>query len=112
MIRSDGQLALSELTHRVGIMAGSTSIDDMFQQHVRDLFGPAEFDAWLIEHPHLFSKMKHQAWEDAKKMFDDSRDIVIDMSARVMFSLSDEVSLGLSQAQADCGSVCLAGSQC
>ena len=41
VIRQHGQLALSELTHGVGLMAGSTSIDDRFQQYVRDLFGPA-----------------------------------------------------------------------
>lgn len=74
-------------------MAGSTSIDDMFQQHVRDLFGPAEFDAWIADHPQMFSKMKHKAWEDAKKMFDNNQDIVIDMPGRVMNSLPDEVRL-------------------
>ncbi len=30
MIRRDGQLALSELTYRVGLMAGSAFMDDMF----------------------------------------------------------------------------------
>lgn len=91
VIRRAGELALSELTHRVGLMAGSTSIDDMFQKHVREIFGPQNFDAWIAEHPQMFSKMKHKVWEDAKKQFDGSQDIVIDMPGKVMKSLPDEV---------------------
>ena len=70
VLRQDGQLALSEMTHSVGIMAGSTNIDDKFQQHVRDIFGPEDFDDWIWQHPHMFSKIKHKAWETAKKTFD------------------------------------------
>ena len=91
VIRQHGQLALSELTHGVGLMAGSTSIDDRFQQYVRDLFGPANFDTWIAQHPQMFSKIKTKAWEDAKKAFDGTRNIVIDIPGRVLTSLPDEV---------------------
>lgn len=91
VIRRDGQLALSELTYGAGLLAGSTGLDDMFQKHVRELFGPQDFDTWLAENPQMFSKLKHKTWEDAKKAFDNTQDVIIDLPGRVVRSLSDEV---------------------
>lgn len=91
VLRQDGQLALSELTHAVGVLAGSTNIDDMFQQHVRDLFGPEDFDSWILQHPQMFVKIKHKAWEIAKKAFDGTRGIVLDIPGRMVNSLPDGV---------------------
>ncbi|KAL3145611.1 hypothetical protein ABBQ32_003157 [Trebouxia sp. C0010 RCD-2024] len=87
VLRQDGQLALSELTHSVGVMAGSTNIDEKFQQHVRDLFGPEDFDNWMLQHPQMFSKIKHKAWEAAKKNFDGTKGIALDIPGRMVTSL-------------------------
>ena len=91
VLRQDGQLALSELTHSVGVMAGSTNIDEKFQQYVRDLIGPEDFDKWILQHPQMFSKIKHKAWENAKKNFDGTRGIVLDIPGRMANSLPDGV---------------------
>lgn len=72
-------------------MAGSTNIDEKVQQHVRDLFGPEDFDSWMLQHPQMFSKIKHKAWEVAKKNFDDTRGIALDIPGRMVNSLPDGV---------------------
>lgn len=93
VIRRDGELALSELTHREGRMAGSTRLDDMFRDYVRELFGPEDFDAWIADRPDVFSKIKDKYWEHAKKEFDGTQDVVVELPARIMNTLPDEVML-------------------
>ena len=93
VIRQDGELALSELTRAVGVMAGSTKIDNNFQQYVRDLFGAEDFDAWISQYPEMFSKIRHKAWEVAKKTFDGTKGIVLDIPGRMLNSLPDQASL-------------------
>ena len=105
VIRRDGELALSELTHREGRMAGSTRLDDMFRDYVREVFGPEDFDAWIADWPDVFSKIKDKYWEDAKKEFDGSQDVVVDLPARIMNTLPDEVMLLLSSGLAGCLSI-------
>lgn len=73
-------------------MAGSTNIDDSFQQYVRDLFGPEAFDSWILRHPQMFSKIRHKAWEVAKKTFDGTSGVALDIPGRMLNSLPDGVS--------------------
>lgn len=73
-------------------MAGSTNIDDSFQQYVTDLFGPEDFDAWFLEHPEMFSKIRHKTWEVAKRTFDGSKGVTLDIPGRMLKSLPDCVS--------------------
>lgn len=84
-------MALSELTHRVGLMAGSAFMDDMFVDFARDLLGRDGFDHWAEQHPHDFSKLKCKAWEEAKLAFDGTAAAAIDPPFSLIRSLPDEV---------------------
>lgn len=92
MIRDrNGQLALSELTHRVGLMAGSTFMDDMFVKFAKELLGHEGFDFWTGQNPKDFSKLKCKAWEEAKLAFNGTSDAFIDLPFSLIRSLPDEV---------------------
>ena len=78
VLRKDGQLVLSELTHRDGLLAGSSFMDDMFVGFVKELLGHEGFEHRMQQHPQDFSKLKCKAWEEAKLAFTGKTAAIID----------------------------------
>lgn len=97
VLRKDGQLVLVELTHRIGLMAGSTFLDDHFVDFVKDLLGQQGFEQWMVQHPQEFSKLKCKAWEEAKLAFDGTDAATIDPPFSLLKSLPDKVRSGIKQ---------------
>lgn len=91
VIRRDGQLALSEVTHREGILAGSSKMDDMFMEYAKNRLGVEEFTQWAESNPRDVAVLKHKAWEEVKTAFDGTEGAMIDPMPSLVRAISEEV---------------------
>lgn len=91
MVRRDLQLALSEVTHREGILAGSTNMDSMFMDYAKTLLGRDAFEQWAERNPRDVATLKHKAWEEAKVAFDGTAGAIIDPMPSLMRAIPEEV---------------------
>ena len=91
VVRRDLQLALSEVTHREGILAGSTNMDIMFMDYAKDLLGQEHFEHWAAHNPRDVAKLKYKAWEEAKVAFDGTEGATIDPMPSLVRAIPDEV---------------------
>lgn len=85
-------MALSEVTHRDGLLTGSHALDDKLWQHMEDPLGKNQFSILQQQHPDMLHKIRLESWEDAKKAFDGTGKAVVRLPTGVVNSLPVEVS--------------------
>lgn len=94
VVSYDGQLALSDLTHRDGLLTGSTHLDVLFEQYVEELFGKEQIEEICRQHHSVLTKIKLESWQDAKKTFNGSRNATVQLPIEIANALPVEVCWG------------------
>ena len=89
----NGQLALSDATHRDGLLCGSNTIDDLLERYVADLMGKEQTEATYRQCPGMLHQMRYDdaCWQDAKKAFDGTGPATVILPAEVVNHLPAEV---------------------
>ena len=97
VVSINGQLALSDATHRDGLLCGSDTIDDLLEQYVADLIGKEQTAATYRQCPGMFHQMRYDdaCWQDAKKAFDGTGPATVCLPAEMVNHLPAEVRISV-----------------
>lgn len=90
--RKNGQLVLTEETHREGVLAGSTYLNTMLVQHVRSFIGSDLYDTWTKDKPVDAVKFEHDRVELQKRNFDGTGPIKLELPMSLLRMLPEQVS--------------------
>lgn len=90
--RKKGQLVLTEETHREGVLAGSTYLNSMTEQHIRSALGASVYDNWKETKPVDAVKLVHDRVELQKRSFDGTSPIKLEVPLSLLRVLASQVS--------------------
>lgn len=90
--RKKGQLVLTEETHREGVLAGSTYVNTMMEQHVRGSIGSSVYNKWKEEKPVDAVKFVQDKMELQKRNFDGTSPIKLEVPLSLLRILPKQVS--------------------
>ena len=85
-------MALSEVTHRDGLLMGSHAFDDKLWQHLEDVLGKNQLSILQQQYPDMLHKIRLESWEDAKKGFDGTGKAAVHLPPQIVNNLPAEVS--------------------
>ena len=78
-------------------MAGSTFLDDLFMDYLKELVGRSEFEQWRKIHPEDYIKLRCKGWEEAKTAFNGTCPAAIDPPFSFIRAIPAEVTSLLTQ---------------
>ena len=90
--RKKGQLVLTEETHREGVLAGSTYLNTMIENHIRSTLGSNVYDNWKEAKPVDAVKLIHDRVELQKRSFDGTSPIKLEVPLSLLRVIPPEVS--------------------
>ena len=90
--RKKGKLVLTEETYREGVLAGSTYLNTMIENHVRTIVGSTVYDRWKEAKPVDAVKFIHDRVELQKRSFDGTSPIRLEVPLSLLRVLPEEVS--------------------
>ena len=91
-MRKKGQLVLTEETHREGVLAGSTYLNTMIENHVRSVIGSNVYNSWKEEKPVDAVKFVQDKMELQRRSFDGTGPIKLEVPLSLLRILPTQVS--------------------
>ena len=90
--RKKGQLVLTEETYREGVLAGSTYLNSMIEETIRNALGGDVYDDWKDSKPVDAVKLIHDKVELQKRSFDGTSPIKLELPLSLLRVIPAEVS--------------------
>ena len=89
--RKKGQLVLTEETHREGVLAGSTYLNTMIEQHICNRLGSTVYNDWKKAKPVDAVKLIYDRVELQKRSFDGASPIKLEVPLSLLRVIPSEV---------------------